>query len=243
MDTSGAPLAGEDFRASSVSVHYHEGRTAVTVDGTDLQPSDTEGWQGAAERLRQRAAGAASGESVPAPAAPKVSNAQFAKRVSARISRAARMPRTLPREEIKIVLRPRGGLNVGRTDASRLMAAIFAAAGTSLQESKEDTMCTNVAQNIIVISTPHEGRASKYAGIRLLRVGDRDHEVNAYLSAPNGTAKGVIRGISLSDSNRELQDNIVNDANPLALDAHRIGNTTTVIVVFEGTKVPNYVKY
>lgn len=47
----------------------------------------------------------------------------------------------------------------------------------------------------------------------------------------------------LSDSNRDLQDNIVNDANPLALDAHRIGNTTTVIVVFEGTKVPNYVKY
>lgn len=153
------------------------------------------------------------------------------------------MPRTLPREEIKIVLRPRGGLNVGRIDASRLMAAIFAAAGTSLQESKEDTMCTNVAQNIIVISTSHEGRASQYAGIRLLRVGDRDHEVNAYLSAPNGTAKGVIRGISLSDSNRELQDNIVNDANPLALDAHRIGNTTAVIVVFEGTKVPNYVKY
>lgn len=91
------------------------------------------------------------------------------------------MPRTLPREEIKIVLRPRGGLNVGRIDASRLMAAIFAAAGTSLQESKEDTMCTNVAQNIIVISTSHEGRASQYAGIRLLRVGDRDHEVNAIL--------------------------------------------------------------
>lgn len=123
------------------------------------------------------------------------------------------------------------------------MAAIFAVAGTTLQESKEDTMCTNAAQNIIVVSTAHESRASRYAGIRRPCVGDREHEVNAYLSAPNGTAKGVIRGIALTETYQDLQDNIVNDANPLALDVHRIGNTTTVIVVFGGTKVPNYVKY
>lgn len=35
----------------------------------------------------------------------------------------------------------------------------------------------------------------------------------------------------------------MNPYNPLAVEAHRIGNTTTVIILFAGQKVPNYVKY
>lgn len=153
------------------------------------------------------------------------------------------MPRSLPRDDNKIVLRPRGGLNVARTEASTIMAAVFAAAGTTLQESKEDTICTNAAQNIIVVSTPDEDRAKRYTGTRRLCISGREYEVSAYLSAPNGTAKGIIRGIATTDTHEDLQTNIVNAANPLALEAHRIGTSTTVIVVFEGTKVPNYIKY
>lgn len=63
------------------------------------------------------------------------------------------------------------------------------------------------------------------------------------MPAPEGTVKGVIRGISLTYTEQDLQENIVNKAKPLALDAHRIGNTTTVIVAFEGTKVPSTVKF
>lgn len=245
MDTNNNTETKHDSQPSHVIVNYNEGNTAVAVAGTDLALTDTEGWQVAGRRHRQRAADAAKGEpaSTTTLAAPAVRQAKFVKRITTKISKAARMPRTLPREDIKVVIRPRGGLNVGRTEVSKLMAAIFAATGTTLQESREDTICTNVAQNIIVVSTPQEARADKYARISLLKIGDREYEVHAYLSAPNGTTKGIIRGISLTDSHQEIQDNIIHEANPLALEAHRIGNSTTVIVAFEGTKVPNYVKY
>lgn len=243
MDIGDSSASGEDLQPTNVLLNHDIGRTAVAVSGTELLPTDTEGWQAAGKRLRQRVPTTASGEPTGSQVNPTTSRAAYAKRVAARISRAARMPRALPREESKIVLRPRGGLNVARTEASRIMTAVFAAAGTTLQESKDDTICANAAQNIIVVSTPSETRANKYASIRRLCVGEREHEVCAYLSAPNGTAKGVIRGIALTDTYQDLQKNIVNEANPLALDAHRIGNTTTVIVVFEGTKLPNFVKY
>lgn len=198
--------------------------------------------------MRRQAAGAAGGKSVPVvsattpPAAPK-NQARFAKQVAARLTKAARMPHALPKEDIKVILRPRGGLNVACTEAPKLMEAIFEMAGTTLQESREDTICTNNAQNIIVISTPHEQRARMYSGIRLLRIAGREHEVSAYVPAPEGTVKGVIRGISLTYTEQDLQENIVNEANPLALEAHRMGNTTTVIVAFKGTKVPSTIKF
>lgn len=39
----------------------------------------------------------------------------------------------------------------------------------------------------------------------------------------------------------QLQSMIVNQRNPKALEAKRIKTTTTVVVLFDGMKVPNYV--
>lgn len=50
------------------------------------------------------------------------------------------MPVALPRHETKIIIRPRGGLNVAKTEARRLMSAIFAAAGVTMHESRIDTL-------------------------------------------------------------------------------------------------------
>lgn len=55
--------------------------------------------------------------------------------------------------------------------------------------------------------------------------------------------KGVIRGIAVENTAEDLHENIVNQANPQALEAHRIGNTTSIVILFAGTKVPNYIKY
>lgn len=82
-----------------------------------------------------------------------------------------------------------------------------------------------------------------YTRIRDLYIGGRHHEAHAYRTAPHGTVKGVIRGIDADDTAAEIQAQVVNPANPLALAAHRIGSTTTVVVLFAGHRVPNYVKY
>lgn len=65
-------------------------------------------------------------------------------------------------------------------------------------------------------------------------------EVSAYRIAPH---KGVIRGIPVSETPRDIAVSIVNERNPLALGAKGIVTTTTIIVAFCGSKVPNYVRY
>ncbi|KAL1424467.1 hypothetical protein MTO96_020251 [Rhipicephalus appendiculatus] len=107
----------------------------------------------------------------------------------------------------------------------------------------EDTICTNPTQNIIVVSTPDEERANKYATVRSLFIGGKNYETYAYRTAPHGTAKGVIRGIALDATDEEIQNDIVHPANPTALEAHRIGSTASVVILFQGTKVPRSVKY
>ncbi|XP_077547715.1 uncharacterized protein LOC144159942 [Haemaphysalis longicornis] len=66
---------------------------------------------------------------------------------------------------------------------------------------------------------------------------------NNIKNVESGTVKGVIKGISVTDTQEDINANIVNMYNPQALQAHRIGTSTAVIILFEGTKVPNYVKY
>ncbi|KAH6944760.1 hypothetical protein HPB50_004940 [Hyalomma asiaticum] len=56
----------------------------------------------------------------------------------------------LPREEIKIVIRPQGGLNILKIGAPTVTTAIFAPAKIAKEESTEDTVCPNPRQNIVV---------------------------------------------------------------------------------------------
>ncbi|KAK8785004.1 hypothetical protein V5799_008631, partial [Amblyomma americanum] len=152
------------------------------------------------------------------------------------------MPR-LPNEEIKIVVQPKGGLNIVKVGAPMVTAEIFAAADTTEDESAEDMVCPNSHQNIVVVSTPKRANAYRYAKLREIHIQGKPHEVNAYETAPDSTTKGVIRGITIEDGPRALDENIVNPRNPLGLVAKRICTTTTVVIAFDGLKVPNLVSY
>ncbi|CAN7977156.1 unnamed protein product, partial [Ixodes persulcatus] len=149
----------------------------------------------------------------------------------------------MPLEESKIVVRPRGGLDIVKTGTTTVASAILAAAKIKSEESAADTICPNTQQNIMVVCTPNEDNAARYATIKEISIQGKPYEVSAYLTAPHDTVKGVIRGIPIDASADELDRNIVNERNPLAVGAKRIGSTTTVIVVFQGPKVPNFVRY
>ncbi|KAL1447501.1 hypothetical protein MTO96_028568 [Rhipicephalus appendiculatus] len=107
---------------------------------------------------------------------------------------------------------------------------------------REDTVCFNNRQNIIVVSTPHAIHAAKYRQLQANIIGDRRHEVSAYETVPDYTEKGIIKGIPLEKDTRSIHTNIVHARNPPALAAKRLNNTTTVIVAFEGPRVPTYVR-
>lgn len=244
MDMGVEPDQGEEG-TPQVQLDRFAGRTTVIVQGEDLSPTDIAGWTTPGRQLQQRAAmkQPATGES--AAKAPKstTSKAQFARRVNAALTRAARMPTNIPRGETKIIVRPRGGLNTGRIEAPVLMSAIMAATEIPKELAMEDTICANVAQNIIVVSTPDEQREARYLQLRALHIGGQVHEVSVYRAAPDNTVKGVIRNISTDDTEEEIKVNVVNPRNPTALEAHRIGNSTAVAILFSGTKVPPTIKY
>ncbi|KAG0420477.1 hypothetical protein HPB47_003473 [Ixodes persulcatus] len=208
-----------DNMTSTLNIGSFGGRTYIEVHGEDIKPEEAEGWSASGKRIKQIMAGKENGESaaISRQSRPKT-RASFAKRVAASVTKAARMPIDMSKEDTKVVMRPRGGLNVGRTEVSIIMSVVMTAARVTKEEDKADTICTNTQQNIIVVSTPDERRATLYS-------------------------KGVIRGIAVDDTPEEIAENIVNPYNPLAVEAHRIGNTTTVIVLFAGQKVLNYVKY
>ncbi|KAL1468353.1 hypothetical protein MTO96_005454 [Rhipicephalus appendiculatus] len=220
----------------------------LSVDGEDITPKEvTEetGWRTAGARRAgaQRRNGASLDGSVLEGDGPKGHEAIPKTRVKRGVIKASRIP-PLPREEIKIVIRPQGGLDILKIGAPTVTTAIFAAAGISTEESMEDMVCPNPRQNIVVVSTPlRRTNVDRYVRMRQLRIRQIVYEVNAYETAPDNTAKGVIRGIPIEDGPQELDRKIVNSRNLTALAAKRIGTTTTVIVAFDGLKVPSLVRY
>ncbi|KAH7962186.1 hypothetical protein HPB52_014870 [Rhipicephalus sanguineus] len=220
----------------------------VSVEGEELLPemfSEDLGWQTAvARRSSRRAASTVESkkEDVRPSASTSAGHRQNGEWNKKRVIKAGRMP-PLPKDDAKIIIRPRGGLDVSKVGATNVGRAIMAAAGVTEAHAGADVICPNLQQNIIVVSTPDRDNAARYTRIKSIVVMGKEHEVSAYEAAPHCTCKGVIRGITLSDSPEELERNIINARNPLALAAKRIKNTGSVIVAFDGWKVPNFVRY
>ncbi|KAM7285736.1 uncharacterized protein ISCGN_032621 [Ixodes scapularis] len=194
----------------------------VEVPGEELNPEDCAGW------MKVRTNGRSDGSAEARP------NSHVARRVIERIERGAKMPRVLPREAIKVIMRPRGGLDLSRVSIVKVMCAIGKAARVEMEDMGKDTLCPNVQQNIVVVCTEDEQRARRYANVEVLVVEGKSFETKAYVAAPYGTTKGVIRGVPLEHSAEDIDRNVVGPRNPTARATQRIGSSATVIVVFEG---------
>ncbi|XP_070381750.1 uncharacterized protein [Dermacentor albipictus] len=159
-----------------------------------------------------------------------------------RIVKASRMPQ-LPEEHRKIIIRPRGGLNLSKVSTTAIGTAVIEASGLTAEQASEDMVCPNFTQNIVVVSTPEPEHAARYVRMKSFKIVETEYEVNAYETAPHATCKGVIRQVDIRDSQSTITRNIVHERNPLALAAKRIKTSGSVIVLFDGLKVPNFVRY
>lgn len=154
---------------------------------------------------------------------------------------ASRMPE-LPEEHQKIIVRPRNGLDLRKASHYGVSTAIFRAAGISSMEADTDVVCPNVVQNIVVVCTEKESNAKKLLRIKSISVNGKEHEVSVYAAAGDGFVKGVLRNVEPGISEVDLNALIVNRRNPLARQANRIKETGSVIVLFDGDEVPDYVR-
>lgn len=216
----------------------------VEVEGVEISPelvNRAQGWRTAGEKLaqaQQRTPDPTTGAQILKP----TDGGRQLLNLKTKLLKAARMPE-LPREDIKIIMRPRGGLDISEASRFEVSRAIAAAANINGEEAKHDVICPNKPQNIVIVSTPKRANADRYAAVDKIIIYGVEHEVSAYESAPHGTVKGVIRGVPLTDTAQDINDYIVQDYNPTALQANRIGRTGSVIIAFNGPKVPNYIKY
>ncbi|KAM7300090.1 hypothetical protein ISCGN_020654 [Ixodes scapularis] len=120
--------------------------------------------------------------------------------------RKPRLPRQrpLPKEDIKIVLRPREGLDITKISHAELRDRVLRATGLGYDEVAEDLLRINIAKNIIVASTPSMEHASKYTAVKELRYGEKSYNVTAYAAPPEDTVKGIIHDIPEYDSAEDI---------------------------------------
>ncbi|KAH8008985.1 hypothetical protein HPB51_008556 [Rhipicephalus microplus] len=111
-----------------------------------------------------------------------------------RLSRKPRQPR-LPDDHVKVVIRPRNGLNFSQVRRAQLCDAILREVDLHAMLLKEDIYRTCVEANLIVVSTPHLSSAEIYSRISKLQVKTETYDVRAYVTSPENTAKGVIHNI------------------------------------------------
>ncbi|KAH7939578.1 hypothetical protein HPB52_014134 [Rhipicephalus sanguineus] len=142
-----------------------------------------------------------------------------------RLAAASRLPR-LPRSHIRVIVRPKGGLDLKKVSLIRLAQALATAAKPIPGGHKGGYQSKN---------------AGAYAALCLIRLGSTDYQVSAYTAASDDTCKGIIRGVDVDIDAQQLAAMIVNQRNPKAMEVHRIKDTTTVVILFSGLKVPNYV--
>ncbi|KAH8025926.1 hypothetical protein HPB51_014259 [Rhipicephalus microplus] len=213
----------------------------VSVDGEDITPDDLQdsGWSVATTKRKLRGTHAPRTETQASVSmhgdawSPQRSRAAVKKRLIA----ASRLP-YLTRDHHRVIVRPRNGLDMRTVSQIKFAKAL---AALSEEEVTEDVVCPNMMQNIAVISTPAERNARAYSKITAITLGTTSFDVSAYGAAPDDTCKGIIRGVDADIGQEQLYSLIVHPRNPTALQVKRIKNSTTVIVLFDGLKVPNYV--
>ncbi|KAH7971492.1 hypothetical protein HPB49_024781 [Dermacentor silvarum] len=75
------------------------------------------------------------------------------------VIKASKMP-ALPQDDIKIVIRILGGINTAKAGQLTTAKTICMAACIEPNVLSEHTICPNLKQNIMVVSTPSEANAS-----------------------------------------------------------------------------------
>ncbi|KAL1477189.1 hypothetical protein MTO96_035948 [Rhipicephalus appendiculatus] len=105
------------------------------------------------------------------PNGPRGTNKQAAPpSVRKRLTAASRLPR-LQMEHSRVIVRPRGGLDIKKTVHFKIAQALIAASELTPGEVEEDVICPNMVQNIMVASAPSEGNAKAYNRVASIIIG------------------------------------------------------------------------
>ncbi|CAN7938125.1 unnamed protein product [Ixodes hexagonus] len=146
----------------------------------------------------------------------------------------------LPETDIKIVLRPGGGLDLRSVAQATIANIISKSAPVPL--STQDQVRIHQNPNYIIISTPDHERAGKFASIKSLVFNNKQYKISTHVSAPANTVLGIIFQIPEDDTSEDITHNVVNFNPDLPiLSVKRLGSTDAAQILFDGYKVPFWI--
>lgn len=153
-------------------------------------------------------------------------------------------PPPLPKEDYKVVVRPREALNLAKWPVTQVSISIFEAGGFSIGHPSTRNLKSRVdtIQNIVTVSTPELEVAKKIRSLTAINLGGREYTVAAYVTAPDDSAKGVIHGVPAGTTPEVLVDNIYAPGYEI-IYARMLGHSQTAVITFEGKRVPFYVYF
>ncbi|KAH8024873.1 hypothetical protein HPB51_001973 [Rhipicephalus microplus] len=210
----------------------------IAMEGDDVTPEESQGngWFSVLKRRQESCAKShAARQSGTQRGATATPNATLR-----RVAAASRLP-AMPRSHNRVIMRPGGGLNVQACRPHRILAALTMTAQLAPSVTEEDIICPNSMQNIFVVSTPSATNAAAYSRVTEIILTHQRHPVMAYLSPAGTTSRGVNRGVDTDFDDAALNRMLIQPRNSSLLGARRIKNTETVILIFNGLKVLNYV--
>ncbi|KAH7977220.1 hypothetical protein HPB51_026932 [Rhipicephalus microplus] len=103
-----------------------------------------------------------------------------------RLPAASRLPQLL-RRHIRLIIRPKGGLDVKKVSLILLAKALETAAKLSPEETMKDIVCPDITQSIVVVAAPASRNAGAYAALRLVRLESNEYHISAYTAVSEGT--------------------------------------------------------
>ncbi|XP_065302789.1 uncharacterized protein [Dermacentor albipictus] len=196
-------------------------------------------------------AGANNGKMAPASAVTTSDAAACVESASAPNSiggRATQRPRQrappLPKNDAKIIIRPKDGLPVKALQGADVAKAIGAACGNKIRGGKDFIIRLRLGSNIIIASTPSDETAKIIRGITSLSFGGRSFQVNTYVATPEDCKRAVIHGIDAGTTEEELMENLtLRTQGVTILGARMLGKSKTALITFDGPFIPRMVNW
>ncbi|KAH9378721.1 hypothetical protein HPB48_008537 [Haemaphysalis longicornis] len=113
-----------------------------------------------------------------------------------------------------------------------------------VSHNDEDQVRIQSTSNFIIVSTPSEDRAGNYEKIVTLTVQGKQYATSTHLAAPANTTTGVIFNVPETDKAEQVFDSVCRYYPDLQmLDARRLNSSNIVKILFNGTRVPFWVRY
>ncbi|KAL1444200.1 hypothetical protein MTO96_029974 [Rhipicephalus appendiculatus] len=149
----------------------------------------------------------------------------------------------LPKEDIKIVLRPHKGLAVKELLGYELSTAVIDACHRHF-DGGSFMLRVHPGSNIIILSTLHEHVAEELREITHMTIRGRVHSFNSYVVDPEDILPGIVHGIPTGTSQAELMANLRVRTQGVKIErARMLGSTKTAIITFTGSTLPRCVYF